>query len=163
MNIFCSSRRGEIQSEGWLVLTANSLSFYDRNPARVQRKPLTTFPFDSSVLVILDSVESHLLPYTSRSRQVTLAFGLLQHAASGTEKTIFVASSLQSKIDWVEALQKAISSSSHRKTPQESWGRVLKAVSVVPLPIKSPRATSGDLELSVTSSMMDTSSTSSVI
>ncbi len=147
------------------MLTNNSLSFYDRNPARVQRKPLTTFSFDSSVLVVLGSVDSTLLhvPYSPRSRQVSLAFGILQHSSSGAEKTIFIASSLQSKIEWVETLQTVISKCSQTKTPPESRGRALKAVSVVPLSIKSPRRTSRELELSVTSSMMDTSTTSSVI
>ncbi len=157
--------RGDIQSEGWLVLTANSLSLYNRNPAMMLRKPHTVFSFDSAVLVVLDSISGRLLPYASRSKLLPQAFGLLQHSPSGEERTVFIASSLQSKLEWVKALQTTISKFSRRRTPgpQESQSRVLKSVSVVPLPMKSPRNSGGELELSVTSSMMDTSTTSSVI
>ena len=147
------------------MLSNTSLSFYDRNPARITRKPVTTLFFESdSVFVLLDSVEKGFLPYSSPSKRVPLAFGLLQHSSSGEDRTIFIASTIDSKIEWVEALQKVLSQCSLNKPPVGSRSRALKSVSVTPIKSSQSRSGTGeDLEISITSSMMDSPSTSSMI
>ena len=155
------------------MLTRNTLCFYDRDPTRLARNPLNSFVFDSleSAFVLLAHVESHLLPYTSPSKQLPLAFGITQHSKSGEETTIFVANTIQSKIEWVEAIQSIISQCSQRSqsTPQISKPHVreLKAVSVVPIKtLRSSLNKSGNsdiLDISITSSMLESPSTSSVI
>ena len=168
------SHRGELKAEGWLVLTNNSLCFYDRDPNRATRKPLNSFSFDSPdcATVFLPVIEKRLLPYSSPSRTLPLAFGLKQHSASGEELAVFITSSFQSKIEWVEAVQKVISQCSQQlpppQTPQVAGKpnlRELKSVSLVHVrtpqqlgasPNKSEE--SENLELSINSDMLDSPS-----
>ena len=158
--------RGEIKAEGWLVLTTNSLSFYDRDPNRMIRKPLSSFALNSHdrAFVILSSIEKRYFPYASPSKQLPLAFGIEQHSSSGLERAVFVANSLQSKIEWVEAIENTIAKQSQAA---QATKRELKSVSVVPIRRPSQTSTplkgedSENLDLSITSSMLD--SPSSVI
>lgn len=167
--------RGEVTTEGWLVLTNDSLSFYDRDPRRVTRKPLTTFLFDSSVcaFVVSDMVDRKFLPYASPSRKRPLAFIIEQHSAHSTLRAIFIASSLQSKEEWVREIESVITKTSQMlQTSQvpRALARELKSVSIVP--VKPPRhsltpqgksGASDSLELSITSSMFDSPSSTSVV
>ena len=154
--------RGDFNSEGWLVLTENSLCLYDREPRRTTRKPITAFKFDSPELafVVLHSVEQRLLPYASPSRQLPLAFGIQQLSSSATEHAAFVVSTIQSKIEWVEAIETVLSKCSRTFEVVKPQARELKSVSVVP--IKTTRQSTGSsgkgeeiLNFSITSSMLE--------
>lgn len=172
-------------TEGWLVLTEESLCLYDRDPRGVTRKPIYRFLLNEVgvAYVILPSVNRSLLPLISAT-SLAKAFGIQVHSRSHTKQLSFVASTLQSKIDWVEAIQKVLSGyttltpvrsrhatkdtprSGGRELNPRSGGRELKAVSIVPVttPLKvgggpNMSANEGsDLDLSVRSSMLNSSS-----
>ncbi len=130
--------------EGCLVLTKNTLSLYDRDPRGVTRKPIHHILLNEPRVahVIVPSVE---IPHASPSTLMK-AFEVQLYSSKGSKQLKFVASSLQSKIDWVEAIQKVLSVHIEPKpTPREpladrttmskSSPRKLKEVAIVPLPV----------------------------
>ena len=171
-------------AEGWLVLTMDTLCLYDRDPRGVTRKPIHRFILaEPGVAYIVEpSVPKHLLPHTLPSNLVK-AFGFQIFSSSCSKELCFMACSLQSKIEWVEAIQKVLTMAAaeppQRLAKQEppleskSGGRELKAVSIVPLPTKQGTPVgakqagisidASDLDLSIRSSMLETSSDSSFI
>lgn len=181
--------RGGMMAEGWLVLTMDTLCLYDRDPRGVTRKPIHRFVLaEPDVAYIVEpSIPKHLLPHTLPSNLVK-AFGLHIFSSSYSKELCFMASSLQSKIEWVEAIQKVLSRHTTtaatepphqqlaKQEPPLSWesksgGRELKAVSIVPLPTKQgtpigakqagmTTSDASNLDLSIRSSMLDTSSDS---
>ena len=153
--------RGDFNSEGWLVLTESSLCVYDREPKRTTRKPINTFKFDSPefAFIVLPLVQQRLLPFASPSRQLPLAFGIQQFSSSGIEDAAFVVNSIQSKIEWVEAIESVLSKCAQTLEVKPQT-RELKSVSVIP--IKTTRQSTGSsgkgeeiLNFSITSSMLE--------
>lgn len=179
-------------TEGWLVLTAETLCLYDRDPRGVTRKPIHKFRLGDpgTAYVVLPSVTRQTFPQLSTTH-VVRAFGLQVLSTSQCKDLCFVAGSLQSKIEWVEAIQKVLTSHTcpppaqqvmkeasprgRMFTPPKGGGRELKAVSIVPLSasaVKTPQNERGwsspappgggsgedSMELSIRSSMMDSSS-----
>lgn len=190
-------------TEGWLVLTLDSLCLYDRDPRGVTRKPIHRIMLNEPGMacIVVPSVSRHTFPYTSPASLVK-AFGMQAYSSRQSKELYFLAVSLQSKIDWVEAIQKVLSELVYPRVKEESISalpsgskgggtRELKAVSIVPLvtsPLMEPanggaaRAgsnqstpvltgsmkcgnTSGGsaLDLSIRSSMLNSSSDSSFI
>lgn len=145
-------------TEGWLVLTADTLCLYDRDPRGVTRKPIYKFFLgDPGVAyVILPSITRQAFPHASTA-SVVKAFGLQVLSSSHCKELCFVAGSVQSKIEWVEAIQKVLTSHTcpppapptikessplGLSTPSSKGGaRELKAVSIVPIstPVRTPQ------------------------
>ncbi len=150
-------------TEGWLVLTMDTLCLYDRDPRGVTRKPIHHLFLKQPgvAYVVLPSVTRQNLPLTQPSTLVR-AFGIQIHSSKQSKELSFVATSLQSKIEWVELIQKALSEetcpsaggqdsgskegmSGHTASPSITSpkggirSRELKAVSIVPLSATPPR------------------------
>lgn len=149
-------------AEGWMVLTQDVLSFYDRDPRGVTRKPINRFVLNQPgvAYILLPSISRAQLPQVSPTTLLK-AFGLQIYSTNTSKEVCLVATSLQSKIDWVEALQKVLtqygSPPPHRQTcsvdmqsneVREASGqgcsvRELKEVTIVPIatPKKSSTGT----------------------
>ena len=139
--------RGKVKTEGWLILTENTLNWYDRDPRGGMRKPAHSCTFGSPewTLVVLPSVDKRSLPYATPNRQLDVSFGIEKIGTSSHEEIIFITKNIQSKIEWVEAIEKALMS--HSSPPQidsaksipssddhaELKAKELKSVSIVPL------------------------------
>lgn len=184
-------------TEGWLVLTMDSLCLYDRDPRGVTRKPIHKVMLNEPgvAYLVLPSVSRHTLPHTSPSALVR-AFGMQVYSGSQSKELCFLAASVQSKIDWVEAIQKVLSEYICPPVMEESTSqlgskgggtRELKSVSIIPLsntPVPVKGETSGGsvrldsnqstpangntssgsgLDLSIRSSMLNSSSDDSFI
>ena len=190
-------------TEGWLVLTWHTLCLYDRDPRGVTRKPIHRFVLSEPgvAYVVVPSISKKLLPHSSPNN-VIKAFGFQVHCASYSEQFCFVATSLQSKIDWVEIIQRVLSEleqissakldteHDHTSTGKHSLdagtkgnSRALKEVTIVPITLTTksntstsdgspahkqikltPPATEGSgLDLSIRSSMLNSSPDSSFI
>lgn len=193
-------------TEGWLVLTLDSLCLYDRDPRGVTRKPIHRIMLNEPgvAYIVIASVGRHTFPHTSPVNLMK-AFGMQVYSSRQSKELCFLAASLQSKIDWVEAIQKVLGEhvyppvkeedmSHHQAPPSGSKGsgsRELKAVSIVPLatsplkesangetarpgsnqsiPVLSGSMRCGNtsdgstLDLSIRSSMLNSSSDSSFI
>ena len=131
-------------TEGWLVLTKATLCLYDRDPRGVTRKPIHRFVLNEPgvAYLVLPSVTRQTFPHTTQAGLVQ-AFGLQVHSSSYSKELCFMACSLQSKIDWVESIQKVLSEHTSQPATQESLpeqtsssksgARELKAVSIVPV------------------------------
>lgn len=148
------------------MLTEDSLCLYDREPKRITRKPVSSFHFDTPGLnfSVLPSVEERLLPLAS-SGHLPLAFGIKQRSSSRTDHAAFIAKNIHSKTEWVEAIERVLSS----KTVQvpemvaKPQARELKSVSVIPikttqLSTVSPKKENSEedqLDFSITSSMLE--------
>lgn len=104
-----SPLRNGIMAEGWLVLTRTILSFYDRDPRGVTRKPISRFVLNKPgmVYVVITSVTRARLP-NATSTALLNAFGLEIFSSVTCSELYWAAPSLQSKIDWVEELQKIL-------------------------------------------------------
>lgn len=136
-----------MKTEGWLILTDNALNWYDRDPRGGMRKPAHSCTFGSPewTLVVLPSIDKRSLPYATPNKQLDMAFGIEKIGTSFHEEIVFIAKSIPSKIEWVEAIEKALMS--HSNQPQidstknmpssddhaEQKTKELKAVSIVPL------------------------------
>ena len=109
----CALFRGEVKSECWLVLTESSLSCFDRHPAGITRKPLSSFCWTDpqNLVVVLRRVHAPPSPYMSPSRNQHL-FAVEQHSASGVKHSVFVTDTLREKQEWVEAVESAITRNS---------------------------------------------------
>ena len=96
-------------AEGWLVLTHNILSFYDRDPRGVTRKPINRFILNKPGMayVIITGISRPQLPHVSSATLIN-AFGLEIYSSSSSSELYWVAPNLQSKIDWVEELQRIL-------------------------------------------------------
>lgn len=149
-------------TEGWLVLTRDVLSFYDRDPRGVTRKPINHFVLNQPgvAYIILPSITRAQLPHVSPPTLIK-AFGLQIYSSSTFKELCLVAMSLQSKIDWVEGLQKVLTQ--HGSPPQrtdsasEPWAqdievetsrqgcsiRELKEVTIVPITTPPKRVNMG--------------------
>ena len=164
----CSSR-GDISAEGWLVLTEASLCLYDREPKRITRKPISSFHFDNPgrTFTVLPSVEERLSPLASSSGQLPLTFGIEQRSIRRTERATFIAKDIQSRTEWMEAIEGVLSNYSRTvqvpETVAKPQARELKSVSVVPIKT-TPRSTVSPkkenleevtLDFSITSSMLE--------
>lgn len=180
-------------TEGWLVLTEETLCLYDRDPRGVTRKPIHHFFLtDPNVAyVVVPSVTRHTMPHTSPS-SIVRGFGLQVHSSSGSKQLCFMTSSLQSKIDWVEAIQNVLTThtcpppTKHvGKESSPTRTRELKSVSIVPISTPQKQSGSGggtrfspdcnqgtafvvsaegsELDLSIRSSMLNSSPDSSFI
>ena len=142
-------------TEGWLVLTLESLCLYDRDPRGVTRKPIHRIKLNEPgvAYIVVPSVSRQNFPHTSPANLVK-AFGVQVYSSMQSKELCFQAASLQSKIDWVEAIQKVLSE--HLCPPpmkeegnqvpssgsaKASAARELKAVSIVPL--ASPGSAAG--------------------
>ena len=141
------SYRGKVKTEGWLILTENALNWYDRDPRGGMRKPAHSCTFGSPewTLVVLPSVDKKSLPYATPNKQLDMSFGIEKIGTSSHEEIIFIAKNIPSKIEWVEAIEKALMS--HSSQPQidsvksipssddhaELKAKELKSVSIVPL------------------------------
>ena len=142
--------RGKVKTEGWLILTENTLNWYDRDPLGGTRKPAHSCTFGSPewTLVVLPSINKRSLPYAIPNKQLDESFGIEKIGVSSHEEIIFIARNIQSKIEWVEAIEKVLVSHSH--PPQidvamsvisgddqaefsPTKAKELKAVSIVPL------------------------------
>ena len=101
--------RSGILAEGWLVLTHTVLSYYDRNPRGVTRKPIHRFVLDKpgTAFIVITSIGRSQLP-TVPSSAIINAFGLEVLASYKSRMFLWVAPNLQSKIEWVEELQKVL-------------------------------------------------------
>ena len=137
-----------MKTEGWLILTEDSLNWYDRDPRGGTRKPSHSCIFGSPkwTLVVLPSINKGSLPCAIPSKQLDVSFGIEKIGTSSHEKIIFIARNIQDKIEWVEAIGKALVSHSNppnsgtcSKVCTSSHDLVstkvkeLKAVSIVPL------------------------------
>jgi hypothetical protein len=191
-------------TEGWLVLTHDSLCLYDRDPRGVTRKPIHRILLNEPgvAYIVVPSVSRHNFPHISPANLVK-AFGVQIYSSKQSKELCFLAVSLQSKIDWVEAIQRVLSEHvspvkeegvSHKHVPSNSSNkaggvRELKAVSIIPLvssPLREPPAATqvmragsnqstpilpkggnvsggSGLELSIRSSMLNSSSDTSFI
>ena len=144
-------------TEGWLVLTSETLCLYDRDPRGVTRKPIHKFLLGDPAVayVVLPSLTRQMFPQASAST-IMNAFGLQVLNSSHSKELCFIAGSLQSKIEWVEAIQKVLTDHTcppgHRGTkepspctPKGGGARELKAVSIVPIstPIRTPQNQGG--------------------
>lgn len=173
-------------TEGWLVLTWDTLCLYDRDPRGVTRKPIYKLFLKEPgvVYMILPTVTRRNLPH-STSASLMKAFGIQINSSKQSKELYFMASSLQSKIEWVEMIQKVLSEpmskDGHISSPSNfvspKGGRELKAVSIVPLattPLKGSDLDGGrqsamsmhnvsnesGMDFSIRSSMLDGSSSS---
>lgn len=144
-------------TEGWLVLTHDTLCLYDRDPRGVTRKPIHRLYLKEPAVayVVLPSVTRQSLPHVPAPSLVK-AFGIQILSSKHSKELCFVANSLQSKIEWVELIQKALSeevsqssirqeeckggvSGTASSPSKHTRSRELKAVSIIPLsttPIK---------------------------
>lgn len=139
-----------MKTEGWLILTENTLNWYDRDPRGGMRKPAHSCTFGSPewTLVVLPSVDKRSLPYATTNKQLDVSFGIEKIGTSSHEEIIFVAKNIQNKIEWIEAIEKVLVS--HSNPPQIdsatsipssddhaelslAKAKELKAVSIVPL------------------------------
>ena len=136
-----------MKTEGWLILTENALNWYDRDPRGGMRKPAHSCIFGSPewTLVVLPSIDKRSLPYATPNKQLDVSFGIEKIGTSSHEEIIFIAKNIQSKIEWVEAIENALMS--HSSPPQidsamsippsddhaELKAKELKAVTIVPL------------------------------
>ena len=136
-----------MKTEGWLILTENALNWYDRDPRGGMRKPAHSCTFGSPewTLVVLPSIDKRSLPYATPNKQLDVSFGIEKIGTNCHEVIIFIAKNIPSKIEWVEAIEKALVS--HSSPPQigstksvpsrddhtELKAKELKAVSIVPL------------------------------
>lgn len=104
-----------MKGEGWLILTENTLNWYDRDPRGTTRKPVHSCSFDSPkyTLVVLPSIDRRSLPYSTPTKQIDLTFGIEKIGASSCDKIMFIAQNIQSKIEWVEAIRMALLSHSN--------------------------------------------------
>ena len=142
--------RGKVKTEGWLILTNNTLNWYDRDPWGGMRKPAHSCTFGSPewTLVVLPSIDKRSLPYNTPNKQLDVSFGIEKIGTSSHEEIIFIAKNIQSKIEWIEAIEKVLLS--HSNPPQidgatsipsgdghaelsPAKAKELKAVSIVPL------------------------------
>ena len=173
-------------TEGWLVLTEDTLCLYDRDPRGVTRKPIHRLHLKEPgvAYVIIPSVTRQSFPQ-AHAASLVKAFGVQIHSSKHSKQLCFVAATLQSKIEWVELIQRALSEQLHhgqdskeglmdhstspsKLTPK--GGRELKAVSIVPLsnttPLKGSSREGGrrsgvsshegsGLDFSIRSSMLD--------
>ena len=176
-------------TEGWLVLTEDTLCLYDRDPRGVTRKPIHRLHLKEPgvAYVIVPSVTRQDLPQ-AHATSLVKAFGVQIHNSKQEKQLCFVAATLQSKIEWVEMIQRALSEQichgqdsreglfGHSASPSKltpRGGRELKAVSIVPLSSMTPLRESGreggrrsvmsshegsGLDFSIRSSMLDGSS-----
>ncbi len=179
LNVTKFSSRGSLKTLGWLLLKKNSLHFYDRNPDHsVTRKPLCSFDFTSSdsVYHILTAITERNELFRYSEKQLTCAFGLRKYSNNNLDqqKVIFLAPSLQNKIEWVEAIGEVLSALTLIRE-QLVYGdaddggvvvtkrRSLKAVSIVPFVKTSRRSGDGvsvsgsELDMSIRSSMLNDS------
>ena len=175
--------RNGLKTFGWLILSPSSLIFHDRNPNHgTTRKPLCSFDLTSTNCIyhtLSDKIELFGCP----EKQLSRVFGLRKYLSSSHEyeEVLFLAPTLESKIEWVEALGEVFSSLSSCKE-QLVYGdavygdavdgdrevklvgrkRSLKSVSIVP--VKTSRRSMGsELDLSIRSSMFgDTDSNTSL-
>jgi hypothetical protein len=115
------------------------------------RKPAHSCVFGSPewTLVVLPSIDKRSLPYATPNKQLDVSFGIEKIGTSSHEEIIFMAKNISSKIEWVEAIEKALMSHSSLHVPQidsvksivpstgddhtELKSKELKAVSIVPL------------------------------
>jgi len=138
----CCSRRSGILAEGWLGLTHMILSYYDRNPRGVTRKPINQFILNKPgvAFVVVTSITKMQLPMVPSSAIIN-AFGLEVYSSSGSDVLVWVAPNLQSKIEWVEELQRVLgqhSSPACGRAPKEE--KELKRKSGdFPLMIEGPK------------------------
>jgi len=154
---------------GWLVLKSNSLSFYDRNPDyAIARKPLCHIDFSSTDTVC--EALSHIHERFGYSqKQLSFAFGIRQYSGSKTPKDIvFIAPTLQSKVDWIEATSNAFSTlfkenKISNDSGKNSKRRSLKSVSIVPIALNHSHETSSLMDISIRSSMLEDSTNSSIV
>ena len=116
--------RGEVKSECWLVLTESSLSCYDRHPAGVTRKPLSSFCWTDpqNLVVVLSKVDSRPSPYMSPSRNQH-QFAVEQHSASGAKRAVFVTETWKEKQEWIRVVEETISRNSGVLGGEPSRGR----------------------------------------
>ena len=150
--------------------------------------------------IVVPSVSRHTFPHTSPASLVK-AFGVQVHSSNGSKELCFMAGSVQSKIEWVEEIQKVLgqqTAPAGQAPPSSSskgGARELKAVSIVPLsapsgggsgsplkglasrgpagrgvsnqstlaPLKGNESGGSGLELSIRSSMLETSDDDSFI
>ena len=148
------------------MLTEDSLCLYDREPKRITRKPVSSFHFDTPGLnfSVLPSVEERLLPLAS-SGQLPLAFGIKQRSSSRTDHAAFIAKNIHSKTEWVEAIERVLSSRTVQvpETVAKPQARELKSVSVIPIKTtqrstvspKKENSEEDQLDFSITSSMLE--------
>jgi len=150
------------------VLTEASLCLYDREPKRITRKPVSSFHFDNPGLTfaVLPSVEERLSPPSaSSSGQLPLTFGIEQRSIRRTERATFIAKDVQSRTEWMEAIEGVLSNYSRTvqvpETVAKPQTRELKSVSVIPIKttqIVSPKKENLEeetLDFSITSSMLE--------
>ena len=176
--------RGGLNTAGWLLLDRTSLSFYDRDPRGITRRPDCLLNL-ASPDCIYETVPSISVERFVRScESITQTFGIRKYTKSnlGEELFIFRADSLQSKIEWLETIgtvlsqlssvteqlvygDAGLSPESEVKDKSMSRKRSLKSVSIIPI-VKTPRQSldtedkgngsfqTGDLDLSIRSSML---------
>lgn len=110
-------------TEGWLVLSQSVLSFYDRDPRNMPRKPTDRFVLNQPgvAYVILPSINRAKFPRISK-RLLMNAFGLQVYNSSTSRDFCLVAPSLQSKIDWVQRIQKVLIQYGSPLPPQTGCG-----------------------------------------
>ena len=175
--------RGGLNTAGWLLLDHASLSFYDRDPRGITRRPVCLLIFTSPDC-IYETLPSVSITSVRSQDSIAQTFGIRKYTKSnlGEEVFMFRADSLQSKIEWLEAIgtllsqlssvseqlvygDAGLSPESELKDISISRKRSLKSVSIIPV-VKTPRRSlgtenigdgslqEGDLDLSIRSSML---------
>ena len=66
--------------------------------------------------MVLLSINKRSLPYATHNKQLDVSLGIEKIGTSSHEEIIFITKNIQSKIEWVEAIEKALMS--HSSPPQ---------------------------------------------
>ena len=146
--------RKKVRRSGWLILTESSLKWYELMATHSMGKPTHMFDFESTgcTFALVPSVDDRSIPPGMAETKFNQTFTVRKHEADSLEEIAFVATSIEDKVEWLEAIGQVlharsdaskiksafkIKSESSKETcdlvSPASKAKELKAVSIVPV------------------------------
>ena len=146
--------RGKMKCEGWLILTEDTLNWYDNNPDGDNNNPIHSCTFNSpkEAFVLLPCLDKKSLPVSTPIREAELTFGIQKHQSGTCDNIVFIARNVQSKDEWLKAIGNVLASHSIpqqmdngegidcRSDVSPTTAKELKSVSIIPVRVDSQKS-----------------------
>lgn len=144
-----------MKREGWLMLTEDTLNWYDKYPDGDNNNPVHSCTFNSpkEAFVLLPCLDKKSLPVSTPTREVDLAFGIQRYRSGTCDDIVFIARNRQSKDEWLKAIGNVLASHSIPQQMENNVERIdchsdvsptatkeLKSVSIIPVRIDSQKS-----------------------
>ena len=148
---FSHDYRRNTKYAGWLILTESSLKWYELKATHTSGKPMHTFDFKSSgcTFDLFQFVDERSIPADMINPRPHRMFAVKKHEAGLLDEVIFIASNVESKVEWLEEIGQVLRSHSGTTKMKSTVKKIktsnlvsptpkgnlkeLKAVSIVPV------------------------------